>query len=542
MAVRKVTIIPAKTRRELYSDQTKSAKERVAAYCRVSTNNEEQETSFEFQKSYFEMQLSRQPMWDNAGIYADEGISGKSVKNRKDFQRMLADCRQGKIDKIVTKSISRFARNGMECKKYVLELKELGIGVYFEKEQLDSLAVGSDLILSILSSVAEQESRDISTNVKWTYEKKYKRGEVVLNTTRFLGYTKDDQKKIIIVPEEAETVRRIYREFVGGKTYKEIGRGLESDNIMPPSYGCGDENKKCDGKNWHASTIRSILINEKYKGDAMLQKSYNVDFLSKRRKNEGQVDSVYVEDCIPAIVSKELADLVELEIKKRSGERGASESGRGRYSSKYPFSGLLFCGNDNAKLRRHCQWSGDKRTPIWICTHKAASKGNDCDLLPIKETVLEQAFVEAIRRLFVDRDEFIDILTNNIESSLKDDSSDKIRKLEALIEVKSKYMLEINDKYRQAAISREEYAGEFERTSLEMDILLKEKKEMLASKLEFAGSNVRLSEMKEFLAKTKNITEFDAELLINLVARIKVMSKHNIVFEFKCGFEYEMSI
>src|SRR5574344_728274 len=537
---KKITIIPARSRRELLTNQS-SAIERVAAYCRVSTDSEEQDSSFEYQQEHFEKLLSSHPSWESAGIYADDGISGKSVKNRKEFQRMIKDAHLGKIDKIVTKSISRFARNGMECKKYVLELKEMGISVFFEKESLDSLTSGSDLILSILASVAEQESRDISTNIIWTYKNKFKEGKVYLNTVRFLGFTKDENKKIIIVPEEAEIVKRIYLEFVGGKTYNEIARGLTADNIKSP----GDiENK---GKSWHSSTIFSILQNEKYMGDAILQKTFSVDFLSKRQKNQGQVDSVEVKDCLPCIIPKELWNMAQLEIEKRKGVRNISaKNGNGKYSSKYAFSGKIVCGCCNSKFRRHAQWSvcnGNRiKTPVWVCQNKQMSKNSNCQNLPIKEVVLEQAFVEEMRRLFNEKDYFTKTLEDNISYTITKDDGVEVQELQSEIDKNSKLMLKLNEDLSNGIIEQAEYLTQFDELAKIIDSLILRQKAIKSQETEQQAISTRMSEMAEFLHTATSFEIFDSTIFMNVVENIKVISKHRIVITFKCGFEYEMEI
>jgi len=367
---------------------------------------------------------------------------------------------------------------------------------------------------------------------------KFKKGEVMLNTTRFLGYTKDENKNILIVPKEAEIIRRIYRECVSGKTFNDIAKGLECDGIPSPSYGCGEEGHKFEGKTWYSSTIRSILTNEKYKGDALLQKTFNSDFLEKRQKNKGQVEGFYVEECIPPIIDKELAKLVESELNHRQIIRGSGKNGNGKYSKKYPFSGLLICGNDGSKLRRHCQWNGDKRTPIWVCQRHQKLK--DCNLLPIKESVLEDAFVEMLRRMLDDKESFISSFMENIETSLDDDNIIKLKEIEIEITEKSKYLIEINKKFRDNDLTREEYSIEFDRTSLEMDKLLQDKEVYKNKEQEYTHKNGRIEDMKSYLINAKTTNEFNGDLLVNLIERIKVTSKHEVIFELKCGEKIEM--
>lgn len=445
---------------------------------------------------------------------------------------MIEDCKKGKVDRVITKSISRFARNARDCKDYVMQLKELGISVYFEKERLDTMQAGTDLVLSILSSIAEQESRDTSTNLKWTWRKKFEKGEVMLNTARFLGYDKDEKKNIIIVPEEAEVVRRIYREFIGGKTNGEIARALESDGIKSP--GGFDH--------WHPSTVYSILTNEKYKGDAILQKTFSVDFLSKRMKNIGQVERFDVTNSHPAIISRELAELADAELNRRRNLRSSTESGHGKYSSKYPFSGILVCGQCNSKFRRHAQWSGDTKTPIWVCINKQVSKNKDCQALPIKESVLEQSFVECLHRLIDNRVEFVETLLNNINDCLADSETVTTATIDAEIVKAQTALLELNRSQRNGTIDKPTYLAQYDTAAKELESLMEKRDVEKCRKEEIWAEGKRMEEMKEFLDTTEPLNCFNPDLLVNLVERIKVMDKHNLLFIFKCGLEYEMQI
>ena len=233
---------------------TEDKRLRVAAYARVSTDQEQQEESFEHQVDYYTRYINNHPDWQFVGIYADPGLSGTRADKRPEFQRMIADCKAGKIDKIICKSTSRFARNTVDTLTTVRELKELGIGVYFESHNMDTMSSGGEILLTVLASIAEQESRTISNNVKWTFEKKRERGEVDFNYTNFLGYTKNEDREIVVVPEEADVIRRIYRMFISGYSLGQIKDVLMREGIKSPQ-----------GKsNWHLSTISSILRNEKY--------------------------------------------------------------------------------------------------------------------------------------------------------------------------------------------------------------------------------------------------------------------------------------
>lgn len=287
MTTRNVTIIPARKRIGNSAKAEELPKLRVAAYCRVSTDSEEQATSYEAQIEHYTNYIKSNPEWELAGIFADEGITGTNTKKREEFNRMIEECMQGKIDMIITKSISRFARNTLDCLKYIRQLKEKNIPVYFEKENINTLDSKGEILLTIMASLAQQESQSLSQNVKLGIQYRYQQGKIHINHNRFLGYTKDKDGNLVIVPEEAEIVKRIYREYLEGSSMLQIARGLEADGILT---GAGNHR-------WHTSTINKILRNEKYIGDALLQKTYTVDFLSKKRvPNNGIVPQYYVEN------------------------------------------------------------------------------------------------------------------------------------------------------------------------------------------------------------------------------------------------------
>ena len=267
-----VTMIPARRRVGNTVKEEEQPKLRVAAYCRVFTDSDEQATSYEAQVEHYTEFIKKNPEWEFAGIFADDGISGTNTKKREEFNRMIEECMSGRIDMIITKSISRFARNTLDCLKFIRQLKEKNIPVYFEKENINTMDAKGEVLLTIMASLAQQESQSLSQNVKLGIQYRYQQGHVQVNHNRFLGYTKDANGHLIIEEEEAKVVRRIYREYLEGASLNGIGRGLEADGILT---GAGK-------KRWRPETVQKILKNEKYMGDALLQKTYTVDFLSKK--------------------------------------------------------------------------------------------------------------------------------------------------------------------------------------------------------------------------------------------------------------------
>ena len=284
---RTITMIPATKRVGNTVRHIETPKLKVAAYCRVSTDTDEQATSYEAQVEHYTEFIRKNPEWEFAGIYADDGISGTNTKKREEFNRMIADCNGGKIDMIITKSISRFARNTLDCLSHIRELKALNIPVFFEKENINTMDAKGEVLLTIMASLAQQESESLSQNVKMGFQFRYQNGQVSVNHNRFMGYTKDKDGNLVVDESEAKVVRRIFREYLEGCSLQQIAKSLEEDGILT---GAGK-------KIWRPETVHKMLKNEKYMGDALLQKTYTVDVLTKKRVvNDGIVTQYYVEN------------------------------------------------------------------------------------------------------------------------------------------------------------------------------------------------------------------------------------------------------
>ncbi len=356
---------------------TEQPKLRVAAYCRVSTDTDEQLVSLDAQIKHYESYINANPNWEFAGLYYDEGITGTKKEKRPELLRMVSDCENKKIDFIVTKSISRFARNTTDCLELVRKLIDLGIFIYFEKENINTMDSKGEVMLTIMASLAQQESQSLSQNVKLGLQYRYQQGEIQINCARFLGYTKDENKKLIIVPEEAEVVKRIYREYLEGASMLKIARGLEAEGIL---NGAGNER-------WHTSNINHILRNEKYIGDALLQKTYTVDFLTKKRvKNSGLVPQYYVENNHEAIIPREIFMQVQEELIRRRIVHTSPNGKKRTFSSNHCFSQMIICGNCGEVFSR-VHWNNrGKKSIVWRCASRLENTGLFCDARTVLES------------------------------------------------------------------------------------------------------------------------------------------------------------
>lgn len=358
----------------------------------MSTDQEEQLSSYENQVNYYREFISKHEEYELVDIYADEGISATNTKKRDAFNRLIQDCRGGKVDRILVKSISRFARNTLDCIKYVRELKELGVGVTFEKENIDSLDSKGEVLLTILSSLAQDESRSISENATWGIRKKFERGEVRVNTTKFMGYDKDENGRLIINPGQAETVKFIYEKFLEGYSPESIAKYL-NDNEIPGWTGKA---------NWYPSAIQKMLQNEKYKGDALLQKTFTVDFLTKKRvQNDGQVNQYYVENSHEAIIDKDTWELVQLELTRRKDFREEHQlKAYIMQNDDNPFTTKVFCAECGSAFGRKNWTTSRGKRKVWQCNNRYRVKGQiGCLNNHIDEETLEKAVVMAVELL-----------------------------------------------------------------------------------------------------------------------------------------------
>ncbi|BCK45760.1 serine recombinase [Streptococcus suis] len=363
----------------------------------MSTDQEEQLSSYENQVNYYREFISKHEDYELVDIYADEGISATNTKKRDAFNRLIQDCRAGKVDRILVKSISRFARNTLDCIKYVRELKELGVGVTFEKENIDSLDSKGEVLLTILSSLAQDESRSISENATWGIRKKFERGEVRVNTTKFMGYDKDENGRLIINPQQAETVKFIYEKYLEGYSPESIAKYL-NDNEIPGWTGKA---------NWYPSAIQKMLQNEKYKGDALLQKTFTVDFLTKKRvQNDGQVNQYYVENSHEAIIDKDTWELVQLELTRRRDFRGEHQlKAYIMQNDDNPFTTKVFCAECGSAFGRKNWTTSRGKRKVWQCNNRYRVKGQiGCQNNHIDEETLEKAVVMAVELLSENED------------------------------------------------------------------------------------------------------------------------------------------
>jgi len=520
MAGKNITVIPARKRVGSTAAKEKIKKLRVAAYCRVSTETEEQNLSYEVQVAHYTEFIKKNTEWEFAGIFADDGISGTNTKKREEFNRMIEECMEGNIDLVITKSISRFARNTLDCLKYIRQLKEKNIAVYFEKENINTMDAKGEVLLTIMASLAQQESQSLSQNVKLGLQYRYQQGKVQVNHNRFMGYTKDEEGNLIIVPEEAEIIKRIYREYLEGKSLVGIGRDLEKDGILTAA-----------GKpRWRPETIKKILLNEKYIGDALLQKTFTVDFLTKKRvKNEGHVPQYYVENSHEAIIPKELFLQAQEELHRRSNIYTGADKNKRIYSSKYALSTITFCG-DCGDIYRRVYWNiHGKKEFVWRCVTRIEQGPEVCKNRTVKEAELYDAVMTAINRLLAGGDNMIRILEENIHAIIGDTTEYKISEINTLLEEKQKELISLANKGK-----------DFESLADEIEELREKRQTLLVEDASLSGENERINELIEFIRTNKYRTLlYDDTLVRKIIQNVTVYDDHFVIC-FKSGIEIKV--
>lgn len=518
MEEKSVTIIPPRLNRQ--KRETKvcvKQKLKVAAYCRVSTDSDEQATSYEAQIEHYTLYIQNNPEWILAGIFADDGISGTNTKKRGEFNRMIEECKAGNIDMIITKSISRFARNTIDCLKYIRQLKALNIAVLFEKENINTMDSKGEVLLTIMASLAQQESESLSQNVKLGIQFRYQQGIVQVNHNRFLGYTKDANKRLVIVPEEAKIIKRIYREYLNGANYKEISSGLEADGILTAA----------GNPRWHSSTLNKILTNEKYMGDALLQKTYTVDCLTKKRViNDGTVPQYYVNNNHDAIIPRELFMRVQEEMKRRVNIRAGMGGKRRVYSSKYALSSLVFCGHCHDMYRRTHWNSHGKRVIVWRCVTRLNAPGVDCPARTLSEVQLQNLVLEAINRVLGGRQRAVKVLETNISEVIGNVHSEELKRIKKEIEKQQTLLVKLT-------AASEDYSKVVDK----IYALQNEQKEAVAANVSHNVQTERIEEMIAYLkSQPKRVTTYDEQVVRKLLEKITVHDDH-LDFLFKSGIQ-----
>lgn len=535
---REIIVIPAGEGQGCFKNKHRQL--RVASYSRVSTDFEEQLTSFHAQKSYYTDLILRTPEWTLAGTYADEGISGASAEKRPDFMRMYRHCKKGKIDLIITKSISRFARNTLDSIGYVRKLKAMGVGVLFEKENINTLEENSEVVLTILASLAQEELNSMSMNIKMGKRMAMQEGKIHFPYSKVYAYRKGEEGQPEIIPEEAEVIRRIYKSYLAGESVGRIMDALNREDIPSPT-------KK--GK-WTDTTIRGLLKNERYCGDVLLQKTYITDPISKKsKKNNGELPKIYIKNNHVPIVSREIFEQVQKESARRISKRKvtkASVTEQGRYSSLYALNDILICGECGTPYKR-VTWTkrnGEKQI-VWRCYKRLDYGTKYCkDSVTLDEESLHAAIMEAISATAGERQSLIPLVMEQLEHTMweRADGQINVEQIEQrMAELKAQTMDLISQSISSNTVGENE--GRLKALSDEIRAL----HDMLVEYKATSGTQVsieqQISDFTEFLEQEPiDYTAYNDVLVRQLIDTIKIKNETTLMIYFKSGLEYEQSI
>lgn len=513
---------------------------RAAAYCRVSTDQEEQLTSYEAQVAYYTDKIMSNPEWTLAGIFADEGITGTSVKKRTNFLRMIRLCRKGKIDIILTKSISRFARNTVDCLNYIRELKELGIAVIFENENINTMKADTEIIITMLAGFAQAQSESISQNVRWGKRQAFKSGKVSFQYSRIYGYERGENDKPRVVPEQAAVVRRIFQSYLAGSSVPDIKRMLEAEGIAAAG-----------GKpQWSVGALQYMLRNEKYCGDALLQKTFVENCISKKtRKNNGELPKYLVQNHHEAIIDRTLFEKVQAEIARRAGKRKVSDktskTGQSKYSGRYALTELLICGNCGTPYKRVTWSKRGKKKIVWRCISRLDYGTKYCKSSPtVDEERLQAAVLKAINAMMSNRERLIGILKTNLKITLSEKSSGATNPyaIENRIRELQDSMMELVAVAAKAG-NAESYEDKFREISEEIKSLQKTLEQYQA---EQNGPDELARQMDDICKALEDapfeITEYSNNIVRQFIDTIKVVNEDKLLFIFKGGITMEQPL
>ena len=539
-AERIVEVIPA-TWNPTDESSREIRKLRVAAYCRVSTELEQQQSSYDIQIEYYTRHIMQNPNWIFAGVFADDGRSATNTFRRDDFNQLMDQCLKGKVDMVITKSISRFARNTVDCISWVRKLREKNVAVYFEKENLNTLDDSTEMILTILSSQAQEESRAISTNVKWGYARKFEKGESTRQ--RSYGFRKAPTGEMCIVEEEAAVIRNMARWFLDGDSLERIKHRLEDAGIETTT----------GKKTWSTGTIYNILTNEKIMGDVLLQKTFTADYLTKRRvKNSGQQKQYYVKNHHEAIIPKTVYYKIQEEIARRSSLKKAGtrkgKTAQGVYSSKYALTGIMVCNECGAHYRRTTWAKNGKKVIVWRCINRLEHGTKRCHESPtLKEDVIQEAIMGKLHSLSIDQEE------ENFLNGVKEDilRAAKVVGGGCTEEEIDKTIEELRDQLMDyVGMAAREHGGEnwysdrMRKLGLQISEL-KKRRESIREQEKIRDEYEYLDqEISRIIGETGGTSgaEFDNIFIRQIVREIRVISKNKLQIQLRTGMMLDVNL
>ena len=517
-------------------------KPKVAAYCRISSLLESQQTSIESQRAHYEQEIRCNDSWEFAGVYIETGVTGTKAEIRPELQRMMADCRDGKINMILTKSISRFARNTSDCLELVRELSKLGVRICFDKENIDTGAMDSEFMLSILACMAEDESRSISGNMKWSIRKRFESGNYRQSVEPY-GYKRSSASPasggpLIPLPSEAAVIRRIFDMVLSGHGMNRIAKALNSEHIPSPM-----------GKRWTETTLRKIIANSVYKGDTLYQKTYR-DEQYKQRRNKGELDMYYNVGAHEGIISEDDFEKAQLAVRQHAkgvgygtGDKAGGTGEKQRSANRYCFSKKLYCLTCGSIMHR--QVHRGNLQPSWVC-HQHAGNPELCTMKPVGDEDLRRAFINCMNKLaWLQKNKdssfhILDMYSDEVQSTESLAAEQRLKELDAEIQAIERESRKLN-----AVIMRERFLPEHREKKLRLTSQLRA---LLAEKSRIQVKGIKSGTVHELIKAvaawrvSNDVAAFPEEAFIRFVERCTVNSGKTVTFHFTCGLELSESL
>lgn len=510
----------------------------VAAYCRVSSDAEDQLESYRAQVAYYTDAIAKNPHWKMADIYADKGITGTMLKKRDNFNRMIKDCERGRVDYILCKSVARFARNTVDALRIVRKLKARGIGVYFEEQCLDTLKVENEMFLGLHSVMAQSESENISANVKWGIRQRMKSGTFKFRYN-LLGYEKGEDGEPKIVEAEAVYIRKIYDMYLQGSSIVQIRNYLQAERV---------KTKRGD-MNWSQNVIKSILTNERYCGDMLMQKTFIENPINKKsRKNRGELPKYLITNNHPAIVERSVFQAVQAEMARRTNKRRVSDKGItefGKYSGKYALSELLVCGECGSAYRRKT-WkkrNGEKEG-VWLCINRIDNGREACqNSIALHEETLHRAICKGLLKAYSDFDGAMDCITTALAYATT--SNDDILDVYAI----EQQMKQIDATLDEIIVLRERTQGDKTKYDTEIRklsqqlVALRQQRDMEKQKMEaMPKAKAEIERMKKMFEEKENFITYRDEVVRCVVECIRVADKETLTIILKGGYTVDVKL
>ncbi|MHA3224630.1 recombinase family protein [Globicatella sulfidifaciens] len=494
-------------------------KQKVAAYIRVPTSNEEQLISLEAQRRHYKTLIEKNDEWQLVDIYSDEGITGTKKDRRPELLRLISDCEKGKIDFILTKSISRFARNTIDCLELVRKLMDLGVHIYFEKENINTNSMESELMLSILSSLAENEAVSLSENSKWSIRQRFKRGTYKLSYPPY-GYDYIDEQ-VVVNEEQAQVVKRIFNSVLEGMGTERIARQLNEERIPTKRNG-----------NWTGSTIRGIVKNEKYTGDVLLQKTFTDEHFN-RKVNQGELDQYLIKNHHEAIITHADFEAANRMLEYQASQKNVAVGSR-KYLNRYPFSGKIECAECGDTFKRRIHTSTHKKYIAWCCSTHIKNK-NECSMLFIREERIHQAFITMINKLIFARKEILHSLFETVKNGFKQDTEEALDNIELQLTecyAKSQMLKKLmDDKFLEQKLYDEHQA----KMDRQINELLEDKQRLLRLIRNEEEQLYELKRLMSFTNKQQEVASFEETIFNEYIEKVYIHSSTKIVFLLKSG-------